>query len=310
MNPDTSPLARLKTGCKINLFLRVGNRLDNGYHAIESFFLPLEEPHDELLFFPRAKGTRVSFFLADDPGKSLPDIDPATNTITRALSWYAEQTGFAPALNIRVHKGVPRGAGLGGGSANAAALLFFLQEECATAGHTPLPESDLIRCSAAVGADVPFFLLNQPAMVAGVGERLHPAPPPFPGHFLLLACPPLQVSTAWAFAALDERRAQACAAPEKNFPETLTSRDPRAIKPLAQAPQEFVNDFEDVVFSRFPELRVPHERMLRSGAVLARMSGTGAAVFGVFREKRNAEDCAKTLANDNVSVYIQHLPVV
>lgn len=299
--------AGLKSGCKINLSLRVGKRLENGWHAIDSVFLPLPEPHDVLEINSRENGVAVAFFDPSEPERALTGIDPIHNTLTRALAWYADKTGFAPSLDIKVYKNVPRGAGLGGGSANAAALLNFLQEEGDRAGFAPLLIDDLLKGAATVGADVPFFLLNKPARATGVGERLQPVANPFSGYFLLLACPGIHVSTAWAFAALDEARSKNQARDKKNDPAVLTRQDGQAIYPLAQA-RDFVNDFEAVVFSRFPELSVLYDRLVRSGAELTRMSGTGAAIFALYREERIAEGHAKMLANENMSVYIQRLP--
>jgi len=127
----TTASVSLRAGCKINLYLHVGDRLPNGYHTLESLFLPLAEPHD-ILDIRLSPGTaqglvRTSFVTACEREKPISGIDPRHNTLTRAAVWHAEQTGFRPALDILVRKGIPHGAGLGGGSADAAALLLHLQ---------------------------------------------------------------------------------------------------------------------------------------------------------------------------------------
>lgn len=311
----------MKSGCKINLFLRVLGRRPDGYHDIESLFLPLAEPHDEIHVTPLADShpgpvhDRLRcVFLSPASGGSAPlplsGIDPQTNTLSRAYSLYAIATGFAPRLGIRVIKRVPAGAGLGGGSANAAALLRYLQRMAANSGLRPLDAAALVALASRVGADVPFFLQDGPALVGGIGEKLTPCASPFPGLYLVLVCPGLRVSTAWAFAALDKRRLLLplpASSSQKNGEERLTTGQPRATTSLVQA-QDFKNDFEDLVFAHFPELARLHGFLCGSGAELARMSGTGASLFALYRDKRIAREAAKTLANENASVYTQRLP--
>ena len=302
-----------KSGCKINLFLRVLDRRKDGYHSIESLFLPLDEPHDTISVEPLdgvAPGTvRCAFFSAASGKESaLGSIDPENNTLTRACSRYAKATGFAPSLALRVTKGVPSGAGLGGGSANAAALLKYLQRMALRSGLAPLGSEALVALGASVGADVPFFLQDGPALVGGIGERLTPCASPFPGRYLVLVCPDICVSTAWAFNALDALRDPSfSAAGQKNSAERLTIGLPRATTSLVQA-QDFKNDFEELVFAHFPELARLHSILCGSGAELARMSGTGASLFALYKEKRIAREAAKMLANENASVYTQRLP--
>lgn len=322
------PVAVLRAGCKINLYLRVGDRLPNGYHELETLFIPLAEPHDTLEVFRGDNGTagashgeaqgrqaiRVEF--------SMPGIDPERNTLTKAFAWYAAKTGFAPALAVRVKKGIPHGAGLGGGSADAAALLRYLQEEAPKAGHAPLAREELLESSAAVGADVPFFLLNGAAKATGVGEKLVPVPNPCAGYFLVLVCPAVPVSTAWAFAALDEHRygAENAKAADGSFPRPdggkgkiekidvhgLTSTGHQATYDFACALPPG-NDFEDLVFARLPELARLRARLCEAGAELARMSGTGSSIFALFREESTAKAAAKALASNDWTVYMQAL---
>jgi 4-diphosphocytidyl-2-C-methyl-D-erythritol kinase len=292
----------LRAGCKINLYLHVGNRLPNGYHTLESLFLPLEEPHDILDICLPAKTqnvVRTSFVTACEQEYPIPDIDPQHNTLTRAAAWHAKQTGFHPTLDIRVRKGIPQGAGLGGGSSDAAALLLWLREQAALSGARVPPFPHFLESAAAIGADVPFFLQGKTALVEGIGEKTRPAANPHAGYFLLLLCPGLVISTAWAFAALDRER------DKKNTPDGLTSEKSQAKS--ARAPRQG-NDFEPIVFAAYPELSRLHKQLLQSGASQARMSGTGSSLFGLYREEKIARDTAKRLAKGGLSVYIQRLP--
>lgn len=297
----------LRAGCKINLFLHVGPKRPDGYHELDTLFLPLDEPHDLLhVSAPdgRPEGTLdVSFFRMAGgaaPGTPLPEIDTGHNTLTRAYAWFAERTGFAPPLSIRVDKGIPHGAGLGGGSADAAVLLRFLRGLARRDGLDPPSEDAFITGSATVGADVPFFLLSTPARAFGIGERLTPVPHPCAEHFLVLLCPDIRISTAWAFTALDAMR-------QKSPPAGLTSHPHEATTSLGRSTPG--NDFEAVVFAAFPELLHLHEQLVSLGAETARLSGTGSSMFGLFREEKIAREAAKRLANDRLSVYMQHLLV-
>lgn len=328
---------RLFSGCKINLFLRVGPRLPSGLHRIESLFLPLELPGDCLEIRPADRGDApplTRFF--DERGAPLDDIDPESNTLTKAWTWFRALCGLAPALELELRKGVPHGSGLGGGSANAAALLLFLRDLAEKRG-LPLPDLETFaRQSAAVGADVPFFILNRPALVRGVGEILSPCANPFAGHYLLLVCPKTRVNTGWAFAELDRWREQGGARPcpsgtrigprRPNGPPPF-GKPARRIMPLdphfanaegrAQSPEQnfeqdqardFGNDFEAPIFKRLPELAALHAELAASGALLARMSGSGAALFAIYREKKNAGKMVKALADRGLRVYMQPLP--
>jgi 4-diphosphocytidyl-2-C-methyl-D-erythritol kinase len=298
----------LRAGCKINPYLHVGERLPSGYHTLESLLLPLAEPHDTLEIRVSSGASeglvQTSFVMACEGTRPISGIDPKHNTLTRAAAWHAEQTNFRPALDIRVRKGIPHGAGLGGGSSDAAALLLWLREQAVLAGIDVPPFPRFLESAAAIGADVPFFLLGKPALAEGIGEKLRPVPNPYAGYFLLLLCPGIAVSTAWAFAALDRERA------EKNTPGGLTSAGSRAKSSLAHTPDPpgHGNDFEPLVFAAYPELGRLHEELLQSGTALARMSGTGSSLFGLYREEKTAREAAKILARKGLSIYIQCLP--
>lgn len=317
--PSVARRVLLRSGCKINLYLRVGPRRPDGYHDLESLFIPLSLPCDEIEIVREEDEAAPDAALAshirqdgDGPPAGLrvsfssPDIDPRRNTLTKAYAWYAAQTGFAPKLSLTVRKGVPHGAGLGGGSADAAALLAYLQQEAPAAGFQPLDEEDLLRRSAAIGADVPFFLLGTPAKAAGVGELLCPVPNPVKGRFLLLLCPDIVVSTGWAFAALDEQRKKEALECKKNTIRSLTSTKHQATYSFVH---EMVhgNDFEKLVFARFPELGELYARLCRTGADIVRMSGTGSSLFALFKQSADAEKMRKTLAEENYRVYMQSI---
>ena len=157
--PHGNAPLRLTAGCKVNLGLRITRVRPDGYHELDSLFLPLDEPADqlELTVLPdAAPGITVSCDAAI--------LDPADNTLTKAYGAYCRASALPPpALRIRLHKGIPSGAGLGGGSSDAAALLRWLN----AGSPAPLAPEALARVALRVGADVPFFLRGGPCRVRG-----------------------------------------------------------------------------------------------------------------------------------------------
>lgn len=279
----------LRSGCKVNLDLHISSRRDDGYHEIDSIFLPLDEPHDELLVTAgEASGILVT---CDTHG-----IDPAQNTVTRAYDAYADMTGFRPSLRVELRKGVPHGAGLGGGSANAAAILNHLD------AIAPKPQGSEKLCdmAARIGADVPFFIRATPCRARGIGEKITPVAAPYRGFTLLLACPDVQVSTAWAYSALDT-------AEEKQLDERGCLTTGGVADRTSFSRESWLhNGFEQVVFASYPELRSLKEALLRQGAAAALMSGSGASVFALFRRCEDAEAAFVQLKSHGTRVY-QHL---
>ncbi len=133
---DLAAAVTLRAGCKVNLYLRITGVRPDGYHELDTLFLPLPEPCDLLHVTPRS-GQGIAFSCTE------PDVDPARNTVTAAYEDFATATGFRPGLAVHLEKGIPHGAGLGGGSADAAALLRHLAALCAeqAPGKAPAPET-------------------------------------------------------------------------------------------------------------------------------------------------------------------------
>lgn len=246
---------------KVNLTLRIVRRRDDGFHEIDSLFVPISL-HDQLTIGLRDEGGLV--FTCDDA--SIPAGD--TNLVVRAARLFFAETGRAPHARIHLEKHIPHGAGLGGGSSDAATTLLALDQLCATA----LPRETLLRLAAALGSDIPFFILGRPARARGRGEQLEPAD--FPHRLpLLLIKPPFAVPTPWAY---------------------QRWRDSRELPgiPYAAQPQpwgELINDLERPVFEKHLLLAELKRWLIRqpecSGAL---MSGSGSTVFAVLREKPDA----------------------
>jgi len=267
----------VRTGGKINLYLFITGRRPNGYHELDTLFMRLPEPLDTLEFRPaeeRGSGMRVAC--------SVPGIDLEKNTLTRAYELYARATGFAPAVDVELIKGIPHGAGLGGGSADAAEVLAWLQRH----NPEPMPEEELNALAARVGADVPFFLAGGPSFAEGIGDILTPAGTGLEGWYGVLVCPHVHVNTAWAFAAWDE----------ENSAFFLTERA-KPDKNNRSSYQCFygMNDFEAVVFAAHPVLAGLKAELIRQGADIAGMSGSGSSLFGLFRDEERAAKAARVL---------------
>ena len=268
----------VRTGGKINLFLFITGRRENGYHELSSLFTRLPGPLDTLVFRPadRESGIRVSC--------STPGIDLESNTLTKAYARYAAATGFAPAVDVELIKGIPHGAGLGGGSADGAEVLAWLQRQ----NPEPLPAQELNALAARVGADVPFFLKRGSCMAEGIGDELSPAETGLEGWHCVLVCPRVHVDTAWAYSAWDA----------ENLSFSLTEKR-KADKNNRSIYASFygMNDFEAVVFSGYPVLPALKSQLIQQGADIAGMSGSGSALFGLFRDGDTAALAAKALEN-------------
>jgi 4-diphosphocytidyl-2-C-methyl-D-erythritol kinase len=289
--PDT-----LHAPAKINLSLHILGRRADGYHDLESLFVPVPGLADSLELSPGAPGSGCLV----EP--ELPGTPPEKNLVFRAWKAYAARTGNAPDIVVRLTKRIPTGAGLGGGSSDAASMLRWLQKQ---AGSSALPQADLVRLAAGLGADVPFFLQDGPAWARGIGDELEPVALDLSGLTLLLALPPVHVSTAWAYGVWDEQ-AKRCAE-AKGCAECLTTRVSTHKRRVSLSPVVVQNDFEAVVFPVHPDLRVLKERLLGMGAAAAAMSGSGAALAALFRESRLAIEAADVLRTNGLPVHIEAL---
>ena len=284
-------LDTVQAPAKVNLHLSILGRRPDGYHDLESLFMPVPGLADSLEIGPGEAGAGCLV----EP--ELPGTPMERNLVYLAWKAYGQRTCFAPDLQVRLTKRIPTGAGLGGGSSDAAAMLRWLQ---ARAGERALPEPALTTLAARIGADVPFFLHDGPAWAHGIGDELIPAPLDLSGCTLLLVLPAVHVSSAWAYAAWDESEAKASQ-------RCLTTAAPTHKRRVSLSPVMVHNDFEAVVFPAHPELRVIKERLLGMGAAAAVMSGSGAGLAGVFRDGRLARKSADEFLSSGLSVHLEAL---
>jgi 4-diphosphocytidyl-2-C-methyl-D-erythritol kinase len=277
---------------KINLYLEITGVREDGYHELTTLFHPLPGPVDELALRPAAPGAGL-VLECDDAELAGP-----SNLVWKAWDGYAGATGFRPDVRCRLTKRIPSGAGLGGGSSDAAAMLRWLQEQ---AGEAALEPEPLVRLAAGLGADVAFFLQDGPAWAAGVGERLQPADVDLSGFSLVLVCPASTVNTAQAYREWDRLYASGEAKPA-----ILTCAAKEDMRLLCPILPPLFNSLEPAVFASRPGLGRIKEELLSLGAAGAMMSGSGSSVFGLFRERSAAEFGARRMAAAGISATAHH----
>jgi 4-diphosphocytidyl-2-C-methyl-D-erythritol kinase len=271
-----SDAVRVAAHAKVNLFLRILARETSGFHQIETAFSLLELA-DELLVRRSDSGVTLE---VDGPNLGPPD----DNLAVRAARLVLDATGNRFGVNIKLIKRIPVRAGLGGGSSDGAAALHAVN---ALAGNA-VPRHELLHFAARLGADVAFFAGGAALVVAwGRGERQFrlPAPPALP---VLLAVPPVQVSTPDAYGWWDEQNRS----PAPRGPVTL---DGDALATWGSIGRLGGNDFETVVFAKHPELRALYERLAETGPVWVRLCGSGSAVAAVYKKEGERDDAAQRL---------------
>ena len=283
MNPAT-----LIAPAKINLHLEILGLREDGYHELRTLFFPVDMPCDLIKIEP---GHDEHFYIRC-PEK--PELETTSNLIYAAWKKFGEATGFQPGIFVTLTKRIPMGGGLGGGSSDAAAMLKWLNTE---AGDKALSQEEMFSLAATLGADVPFFLMDGPAWAKGIGEILEPTSVDLSGMTLLIACPDIEIPTPWAFSAWDKKNDS----PEAS--QSLTTRESDNKTPSPVSPREMTNDFEPVVFEKHPRLQKIKERIIASGAETAAMSGSGASLFGIFRDRETAMTAGKALEKDGIEIF-------
>ena len=267
---------RVRAYAKINLGLHVLGKRSDGYHSIETVFR-LINLYDELEMVQNDQGIH---FSSNDPRLS----DDRTNLCLRAANLLRDLTGSHTGVEMRLTKRIPIGAGLGGGSSDAAATLRGLTK----LWSLDISTEELQTISATLGSDVPFFFTGLTAYATGRGELLESMVLPIP-YSILVATPPIHVSTAWAYSSLKLNPAQK----RPNLRDLLTAslRDPAELR------RKLTNDFEETVFQKHPEIKELKEKLLNGGADLALMSGSGSSVFGLFSSAEKARELASAIAD-------------
>lgn len=259
---------------KLNISLEVFGKRPDGYHDIRSVMVPVSL-YDEVTVEEADAGIEVT---TDD--RSIPSN--GSNTCCKSARIFMERTGLPRGVRVSVRKRIPSEAGLGGGSSDAAATFKGLM---ALTGVAP-PPGELLAMAAAVGADVPFFMCGGPALVEGLGDRVTPLPWAVP-FFALIVKPPFGLSTREGYERL--RR------PSGDMPRRETPAPPRDWDDLVGM---VGNDFDQAWADARPRIGAIKGELLAAGAAAAGMTGSGSAVFGLYRDGEAAREAQGALSRN------------
>lgn len=266
---------------KINLGLNIVNRRLDGYHDIETIFYPIAL--QDVVEVVTAKGKESTLTTY---GRTI-DCPVEKNLVMKAYRSLEKEFNLPP-VDIYLHKNIPDGAGLGGGSSDAASVLLILNEMF----KLNISQAELATRAARLGADCAFFIYNSPMMATGIGDILSPIDITFKEKVLLLIKPDVSVPTAEAYSKVTPKKSEI----------ELTS----IIKTPIETWKEILkNDFEPSVFAAHPELHEIKTKIYESGAVYASMSGSGSSIFGIF-DSANMAEKAKEYFN-GMNAYVINL---
>ncbi len=276
----------VRANAKINLSLDIVGKREDDYHLLESVMQSVSLADTVIV----KTGTEDGQIVVSTGSGSI--ADDHTNTAYRAAEAFFAATDISnPGVNIRIKKAIPVGAGMAGGSADAAAVIIALDEIF----NTRLTPEQLCDIGEEVGADVPFCLTGGTLLARGTGNILAPLPD-LPDCHIVICKPEISVSTAEAYRKVDEQGLAVSAECSEDICEAVCGSDIGAVCSLLR------NIFEQVM--DIPEVKHIKERMIRSGALGACMTGSGSAVFGIFDDLDKANDCVSELRREFDDVFL------
>ncbi len=252
--------------CKINLGLRILDKRPDGYHNLSTVFYPV--PLKESLEIIRSEhaNQQVLFTMSGNAVEGPEE----SNLCIKAYHLLKKDFPLLPSIKMHLHKAIPSGAGLGGGSADGAFTLALLNQKF----QLHLSQQQLIEYALQLGSDCPFFILNQPCIATGRGELMKPVALSLSGYYLVLVNPGIHINTGWAFTELKKYQAL----PMDSGLDVIIAT------PVDKWKDQLINDFEQPVFAHHPEIKSIKEQLYQYGAVYASMSGSGSTVFGLFNK--------------------------
>lgn len=263
---------------KINLGLNIVNRRTDGYHDIETVFYPIAlQDVVEIVPAKSNESTLTTY------GREI-NCPVEKNLVMKAYRALEKDFNLPP-VDIYLHKNIPDGAGLGGGSSDAASVMLILNDMF----ELNIPKAELATRAARLGADCAFFIYNSPMMATGIGDILSPLEVPLHGMTLLLVKPDVSVPTAEAYSKVTPKPS------DTPLPEILNL-------PVDKWRDSLKNDFEPSVFYAHPELAQIKAQIYESGAIYASMSGSGSSIFGIFDCANMAEKAKAQFAEMNAYV--------
>jgi len=259
-------ISTIYSPAKINIFLKIeGRDKASGMHFLRSLFAPIDIC-DKLEIEESDTFSVVTNGIAEK-------IPTEKNIVFKAYSALRNYVGKElPRFSVKIEKSIPTGAGLGGGSSNAAAFLKFVNEKC----NLDLSSTQLIEIASKIGSDVPFFILGKPAIVSGTGEKIETVELPESGKFFVLVNPEIHVDTKLAYSLFD-----------KTYPTCNTSN--QVPENFSWGKEHIFNDFEEIVFAEFPEIARVKAELEFSGASKVFMSGSGSTLVAMTETEEIAQ---------------------
>lgn len=253
--------------CKINLGLNIISKRSDGFHDLETVFYPVAIKDVLEIVQQQHETTDVEFTSS---GLAI-EGDVSNNLCIKAYHLLKKDFPDLPSIKMHLHKVIPMGAGLGGGSADGAFTFKLLKQKF----QLNLSTEQLINYSLQLGSDCPFFTLNQPCFAEGRGEKLQLVDLDLSSYQFIIINPGIHVNTGWAFSEIQPK------APAKSVKQIIT-------QPIETWKNELVNDFEEAVSKIHPEIAAIKEKLYTQGAVYSSMTGSGSTVFGIFEKTKDA----------------------
>lgn len=251
-----------KAPAKINVGLDILSKRPDGFHTLESLFVPL--PFYDLIEFREA-----SSFSLSNTGITV-DCAPEENLLYKTWEVLHKKYNIPP-IELHLHKQIPFGAGLGGGSSDATTLLMALNNHFSLS----LSRQDLHDIAQSLGSDCPFFLFEQPMFTKGTGNEFEPSPIDLSGIYYALYVPDIPINTPWAYKQITPKN-------------PTTPLKTKLLTPMNQWQNQIKNDFEEAVFAHYPQIRQLKNALIDAGANYVSLSGSGSAVFALSKEPLKA----------------------
>jgi 4-diphosphocytidyl-2-C-methyl-D-erythritol kinase len=249
--------------CKINIGLHITAKRADGYHDLETIFFPVNIKDSVEIVENDSTANDIIF---SSSGNSL-DVTDENNICVKAYRLLKKDFPQIPAVKMHLHKNIPSGAGLGGGSADATAVLTLLDRKFSL----DIPAEKMMQYALLLGSDCPFFILNKPALAKGRGEILHEIPLDLSAYQIMIVNPGIHINTATAFAAIDAGSFSPAGKLEADIQ-----------KGISQWKGTIENDFEKNAFLLYPQLAEIKQKMYDNGAGFSAMSGSGSSIYGIF----------------------------
>lgn len=265
--------------CKINLGLHILEKRNDGYHNLETVFYPL--PIKDVLEIIYKDSVDLEFSLS---GMTI-DGQLDKNICVKAYHLLKKDFPRLPTVQMHLHKAIPMGAGLGGGSADGTFALKLLDKKF----NLGLAEAQLTNYALMLGSDCPFFIKNKPCLATGRGEIIETMTVNLSDYKFVIIYPGIHISTAWAFANIKPSY------PVKSIKDII-------YQPVTTWKEELQNDFETPVFEQYPAVKKIKSDLYHAGAVYASMTGSGSSVYGIF------EKGEKISLSFPESYYVKELP--